>query len=416
MATFSPTQWEPSTYDNDLLSYAGRTLSVHAENDWSFNSTDNNTLRFEVRKGDRFTSNNWSDEPGVERAEIYDTARYSTSGDISVEYSFMIEPGAANTARWLTMGQLHSNTDGSPPIEIKLEGNDKMAIYGNYETSPGHLVYQKIYQDSADLVRGKWYTMKLDVRIDASGGGHADIWRDGQQIVDYSGKLGYVGQTATYWREGIYRSSAPETIAIDYRNLVIKTGSSVVHGPGPVPNNPSPKPVGLIKGTNGSETLNGTSGKESIYGYGGNDRLIGRDGDDFLNSSAGNDRLYGGTGNDRLYGGIGNDVLSGGTGKDAFVFNSRPTMLNRDRIVDFNVRDDMIHLENAVFTKLKAGKLSASNFRLGEKALDANDLVIYNSKTGILSYDADGNGAGTAVEVATLSNHVKLGYRDLYVI
>jgi Ca2+-binding RTX toxin-like protein len=162
--------------------------------------------------------------------------------------------------------------------------------------------------------------------------------------------------------------------------------------------------------------LNGTSGKESIYGYGGNDRLIGRDGNDLLSSSSGNDRLYGGTENDRLYGGVGIDILSGGTGKDAFVFNSRPTTLNRDKIVDFNGMDDMIHLENAVFTKLKAGNLSASSFRLGSKALDANDHIVYNSKTGILSYDADGNGAGAAVQIATLSNHAKLSYRDFYVI
>jgi Ca2+-binding RTX toxin-like protein len=145
-----------------------------------------------------------------------------------------------------------------------------------------------------------------------------------------------------------------------------------------------------LHGTAGNETLNGTSTKETIYGYGGDDRLIGK---------------------------AGNDILSGGAGKDAFVFNTNPsTTLNRDKIVDFNVVDDTIHLENAVFTKLAAGNLSASLFRAGDKALDANDHIIYNSSTGVLSYDADGNGAGAAVQVATFSNYAKLTAGDFYVI
>jgi hypothetical protein len=141
-------------------------------------------------------------------------------------------------------------------------------------------------------------------------------------------------------------------------------------GSAPAPT-PTPTPIaGVIKGTDGSEMLNGTSAKETIYG-----------------------------------------------GKDAFVFNTKPsTTLNHDKIVDFNAFDDMIHLENAVFTKLAAGNLSASSFRVGDKALDANDHIVYNSKTGLLSYDADGNGAGAAVQLATFSNHAKLTASDFYVI
>jgi Ca2+-binding RTX toxin-like protein len=94
-----------------------------------------------------------------------------------------------------------------------------------------------------------------------------------------------------------------------------------------------------------------------------------------------------------------------------------------DRIADFNVKDDAIWLDNAVFTKLgKKGtfdapaKLSKSFFTIGTKAKDKNDYVVYDSKAGKLYYDADGSGKGKAVEVATLSKNLKMTYQDLFVV
>jgi serralysin len=161
--------------------------------------------------------------------------------------------------------------------------------------------------------------------------------------------------------------------------------------PAPTPT-PPPAPVaGVIKGTNGSETLNGTSGKETIYGYGGNDKLIGK---------------------------AGNDILSGGTGKDAFVFNTKlSATANVDKIQDFNVTADTIWLENAVFTKLtKVGPLASGSFFKGVKAHDADDRIIYDSATGALSYDADGNGAGVAIKFAQLNKGLSLTSSDFLVI
>ena len=53
---------------------------------------------------------------------------------------------------------------------------------------------------------------------------------------------------------------------------------------------------------------------------------------------------------------------------------------------------------------------------VGTKAVDANDYVVYNSQTGALSYDADGSGAGAAVQIATLAPNLKLTAADLYII
>jgi Ca2+-binding RTX toxin-like protein len=131
--------------------------------------------------------------------------------------------------------------------------------------------------------------------------------------------------------------------------------------------------------------------------------------------------LSGGAGNDRLYGGLGNDTLTGGAGNDVFVFNTALNAAsNRDTISDFanaSGNNDTIWLENAVFTKLTAtGALNGNFFHLGAAAGDANDYIVYNKATGALYYDADGSGAGHAVQIATLTSHPALTASDFTVI
>lgn len=149
------------------------------------------------------------------------------------------------------------------------------------------------------------------------------------------------------------------------------------------------------------------------------DTLTGNAGANDLNGREGNDILNGGAGNDTLQGGTGKDILTGGTGKDAFLFNTLPnTLTNVDKITDFNVIDDTIQLDNAAFTKLIDGALSSTMFRSGVnvKALDSNDYLLYNSQTGVLSYDADGSGAGAAVQVAQLGTNLALTSADFFVV
>ena len=98
---------------------------------------------------------------------------------------------------------------------------------------------------------------------------------------------------------------------------------------------------------------------------------------------------------DRLFGEAGNDILAGGAGNDIFVFNTAlNSATNRDIVADFTHGQDKLWLDNAVMTRLGAGvhTLSAAFFRAGPAAADANDYIVYNRASGLLSYDADGNG------------------------
>ncbi|NIX76313.1 hypothetical protein [Microvirga terricola] len=151
-------------------------------------------------------------------------------------------------------------------------------------------------------------------------------------------------------------------------------------------------------------------------------KLRGTAGNDTLYGELGNDTLSGGAGNDLLAGDLGQDYMATGTGKDIVMFNTRPISANRDKVADFDPRLDSIYLDNAFFPKLgKAGTLQKpvklnKAFFAYDAPKDANDYLIYNRKTGVLSYDADGSGAGKAVDIAVFTNKAKITLADFFVI
>lgn len=133
----------------------------------------------------------------------------------------------------------------------------------------------------------------------------------------------------------------------------------------------------------------------------------------FIGNTSGN-LLSGKGGSDIFEGGMGNDVLVGGAGKDIFRFNTAGSI---DKLSDFSVIDDSIQLENNIFKSLTTlGTLPGSQFRVGARALDANDFVIYNNANGALYYDSNGSGTGGAVQIATVGIGLPMTSADIVVI
>jgi 16S rRNA U516 pseudouridylate synthase RsuA-like enzyme len=67
-------------------------------------------------------------------------------------------------------------------------------------------------------------------------------------------------------------------------------------------------------------------------------------------------------------------------------------------------------------TEDRPSKLKASYFKIADKAQDKDDYIIYNKKTGVLSYDADGSGSKAAVDFAVIKKNLSLTYNDFAVI
>ena len=186
------------------------------------------------------------------------------------------------------------------------------------------------------------------------------------------------------------------TLAAGFENLVIynDTSESGYTGIGNEADN-------LMYLTYAAGRLEGRGGNDTLLGAGGNggsNHLLGEDGNDSLVGAGGSDTLDGGAGNDTLSGG----TLIGGEGADTFVISFE------GEIADFASGVDKIQLDGSRF----AGTGPSGNFASGDdrfyaaagatSAHDATDRVIYNTATGEVFYDDDGNGAGTAQLIAVL--------------
>ncbi|WP_298964639.1 calcium-binding protein [uncultured Methylobacterium sp.] len=154
------------------------------------------------------------------------------------------------------------------------------------------------------------------------------------------------------------------------------------------------------------------SGVEGLIGSRFNDRLTGNTAANRLEGGLGNDTLDGGAANDTLIGGegadwltasAGYDLLTGGAAGDRFVFTSVSPQF--DTISDFDrLQGDRIVLASAAFGGLTGLTAGTSFIAKGAPmATQSGPTVLYDTGTGLLSYDADGTGAGAATRIATLT-------------
>lgn len=172
----------------------------------------------------------------------------------------------------------------------------------------------------------------------------------------------------------------------------------------------------IIQGYEGNDFISGGFGDDLLSGGPGRDELTGGQGRDTLRGGRGADQLFGnnaidtlvgGEGNDLLVGGRGADILEGGVGLDTFYY-AAPDIV-ADRILDFTLTDDTLLLLSTAFNLGSSNNfLSPTRFVLGTAAQDADDRLIYNQATGVLLYDADGNGLAAPVHLLTLENRPAL--------
>jgi serralysin len=173
----------------------------------------------------------------------------------------------------------------------------------------------------------------------------------------------------------------------------------------------------FLYGLNGDDTMFGSFGNDTLEGGDGADDLRGENDNDFLDGGLKQDTLTGGKGDDILAGGRGIDSLTGGEGIDTFAFggagisanSGAATFMGQDIITDFDPAQEIIQLSISSFTALGTGGLTVGNNLSGANGSSipgfavyttgnintVNALIVYNSNTGGLLYNANGTTGGT---------------------
>ncbi|WP_156944929.1 heparin lyase I family protein [Bradyrhizobium sp. Ec3.3] len=191
---------------------------------WCVTNPDTHTLRYEVRASDYWSTTGWSDltnDAGANRSEFEFAPRYSDGTQIYVTYELTVLTGPIVDSSFCDLGHLDSTAGSAPsPVQIVLQQNtDKMQI--TLQSPSNNFILA--YQDANPITRGRTYKLDLQMKMDSVGtNGLVRVWRDGVQIVNYSGQVGSPGATY-YWKSGIYRSSSPagQTQAATIRNVLI---------------------------------------------------------------------------------------------------------------------------------------------------------------------------------------------------
>ncbi|HWT11578.1 MAG TPA: hypothetical protein VN231_02380 [Allosphingosinicella sp.] len=302
-----------------------------------------------------------------------------------------------------------------------------------------------------DTIRGSLGNDVLDGGTGAdtmSGGLDADTY-----VVDNAGdvadELSDGGDGVDQVRSAVTFSLADSVHAQGQIEHLILTGAANINGTGNGLAN-------TIIGNGGANSLNGGAGADRMEGRAGNDvyfvdnagdKVIEKSGEgtDTVNSSvsfslagqfaenlvltgSGNrsgtgnglaNSLTGNSGNNVLNGGLGADRIDGKGGNDIIVFNSALGGGNVDTLLHYVTANDVIQLDNAIFTALTTtGVLAATRFTANASgvATTAAHRIVYETDTGNLYYDSNGNAAGGATLFATVAPGLAMTASEFVVI
>jgi hypothetical protein len=170
-------------------------------------------------------------------------------------------------------------------------------------------------------------------------------------------------------------------------------GAEVSHGQGQMQINSFDYSFSTFEADSEGDVIKGTKDADRLVSFNGDDTIRGRAGRDVIQSGGGEDQIWGGRGADR------------------FVFKDSGALA--DNITDFRHGVDTIVLGRSFLETLDLGGFTKGQDAHIFDVLVQGHYLSYDQVTGILSFDADGEGvASEATALAVLDNKATLTAAD----
>lgn len=200
---------------------------------WSLVSSDDRTVRVELRSGDLYTSDSWTDVDTTERCELYyadlnspldnKTRTIPNGTACAIEFDVTKRHAGLNTA-WQVLFQVFAETaGGSPPIELSFGtgGNAGKLGLGIRTDSTEDFPWAM----AAPMVDNQTYRARCEWTLNADATGTVKFWWDGVLVLNFSGAVGKTGQTGQKLAFGCYRGESAQTAIFDYRVIGVQIGT-----------------------------------------------------------------------------------------------------------------------------------------------------------------------------------------------
>lgn len=238
---FAATTYGALTLDSKgRENFAGHTWGVQQATGKSYSIQEATSApplqhRFEVRSGDT-----WSKDRYVNRAEFQSLTKHPFGEDVWFSYAMRIKAGAPVT-KWNVLGQFHNTPDAgepglSPPFAINFIPGEKLRFlrrYNPYEVDSSPTVSTML---TKAVARDRWYRIVGRITFGWNDDGAVNIWMDGSKVIGLSNtNIGYNDEVGPYWKFGIYRAQVSETLAVEYANMELGSGSLLNRVTSPLP-------------------------------------------------------------------------------------------------------------------------------------------------------------------------------------
>jgi len=167
-------------------------------------------VRFERRDGDAEVAGGNRAELRLDNAETGGEYWYGFSIYLPSDWNFA---GGDDPWDWLILAQWHGQPDPnedwrSPPLSLRLN-QDKWGVSERHDAAPittSNPSSTMLWEGDGTGDAGKWTDWVFHIKWSYGDDGFVEVWKDGVQVVDYSGPCAFNDAKGPYFKMGMYMS------------------------------------------------------------------------------------------------------------------------------------------------------------------------------------------------------------------